>query len=94
MVAKKQKLTAVFIGDKDQTPSSVQAAATSTKTRKAPKASLKVMISKASKTITESTNSDVDKPHKFDKVPTVLPNLSQFLKWALVCCHINHAASH
>ena len=54
----------------------------------------KVMISKASKIIAESTNGDVGKLHEFDKVPTVLPNLSQFLKWVLVCCHINHAASH
>ncbi|KAH0828985.1 hypothetical protein J3R83DRAFT_2429 [Lanmaoa asiatica] len=65
-------------GSKDQTPSNVQVAATSTKPKRVSKVSLKVMISEASKTISEAnkmiTNSTMEPLHGLDKEP----NLSQY----------------
>ncbi|KAF8545840.1 hypothetical protein OG21DRAFT_1528222 [Imleria badia] len=64
-------------GIKHQTPSDVQVVATSMKPKKATKASLKAMISEASKTIAGNVHGDAVKPSlQLDENP----NLSQYLK--------------
>lgn len=76
---RKQALT-IFIGNKHQMPTNLlaaQAAATSAKPKRAPKVSLKAMITEASKTIANSTNSDATKS-SHGKAPN---RVSQYLKW-------------